>query len=382
MDLKLDIDELVKLRHTLHANAEVSNQEEKTSKIIIEFLEKFKPDQIWENVGGFGVIALFKGKQEGENIGFRADLDALHIAETIELEYASKTPHTAHKCGHDGHMTMVAGIASFLKLNPLEKGNVYLIFQPAEETGEGAERINKSLKELDIQLEYIFGLHNLPDFPKGVIFTKKGTFAAASRGMVIQLFGKTSHAAEPEFGISPVIAMAKITTEMTHIHRTIDFSDLTLATVIHSELGEIAFGTSPGYGEVRITLRAMQDQDMSLLMEEAEGLIHKYCEEEGLGCEISYTEVFPSTINSEEAYQIMEKAALNSNIQFKTLKSPFKWSEDFGQYKLQYKTGFFGIGAGEDCPHLHDEFYDFPDDIIETGVNMYAGLLKHFKLVG
>jgi amidohydrolase len=381
MDLKLDVEELVKLRHQLHAHAEVSNQEEKTAKIIVEFLEKCNADQIWQNVGGFGVIALFKGIDDGENIGFRADLDALHIAETIHLEYESKTPHVAHKCGHDGHMAIVAGIAAFLKENPLKKGNVYLVFQPAEETGEGAERINKGLKKFNIHIDYLFGLHNLPNFKKGTIFTKTGTFAAASRGMVIKLFGKTSHAAEPEYGISPVIAMAKITTEMTYLHRKIDFSDLTLATVIHSELGEIAFGTSPGYGEIRITLRAMQDKDMSLLIEEAERLIHKYCEDDGLGCEISYTEIFPSTINTDEAFEIMQKAASFTDIQFKQLGKPFKWSEDFGQYKLQYKTGFFGIGSGEDCPNLHDEFYDFPDEIIEPGVKMYIGLMKNFGLI-
>lgn len=380
MDLKLDIDKLVALRHRLHENAEVSNQEEKTARIIVEFLEHCNPNQIWENIGGYGVIAHFKGEENGESIGFRADLDALHIAETIDLEYASKTPHTAHKCGHDGHMTMVAGIASYLKTNPLKKGNVYLIFQPAEETGEGAERINKGLAKLDIKLDYLFGLHNLPDFPKSQILTKTGTFAAASRGMVIKIFGKTSHAAEPEYGISPVIAMAKITTEMTRIHRMVDFSDLTLATVIHSELGEIAFGTSPGYGEIRITLRAMKDEDMSILIDEAEDLVHKYCEDDGLGCEISYTEVFPSTINSDEAYSIMKDAATRMNLNFKQLETPFKWSEDFGQYKLQYKTGFFGIGSGMDCPHLHDEFYDFPDEIIEQGVKMYIGLINYFGL--
>jgi len=381
MDLKLDIEELVKLRHTLHANAEVSNQEEKTAKIIVEFLSKYNADHIWENVGGHGVVALFKGNEEGASIGFRADLDALHIEETIHLEYESKTPHTSHKCGHDGHMTMVAGVASYLKKNAVQRGNVYLIFQPAEETGEGAERINKGLKELNIDLDYLFGLHNLPDFPKGEILTKQDTFAAASRGMVVKIFGKTSHAAEPEYGISPVIAMAKISTEMTHIHKTSTFSDLTLATVIHSELGEIAFGTSPGYGEIRITLRAMKDEDMSSLIDEAENLIHRYCEDDGLGCEISYTEVFPSTINTEEAFDIMKRAASTMNLEFKQLETPFKWSEDFGQYKLQFKTGFFGIGAGEDCPHLHDEFYDFPDSIIESGIQMYAGLMKHFELI-
>lgn len=380
MDLKLDIDELVSLRHRLHANAEVSNQEEKTAKIIIEFLEKFKPDQIWNNVGGYGVIALFKGKKEGKNIGFRADLDALHIAETLDLEYASKTPHTSHKCGHDGHMTMVAGIASYLQQNQLERGNVYLVFQPAEETGEGAERISKELSELNIQLDYLFGLHNIVGYPKGQILTKQGAFAAASRGMVIKLFGKTSHAAEPEYGISPVMAMAEITSKMTVVHIKKSFSDLTLATVIHSELGEIAFGTSPGYGEVRITLRAMKDEDMQKLIDFAENLVAEQAKKEQLEYEISYTETFPATENTEETYQIMKDAAEIVKADFKKLTKPFKWSEDFGQYKLKMKTGFFGIGSGENSPHLHDETYDFPDDILLSGIKMYVGLIKYFKL--
>jgi len=380
MDLKLEFDELVKLRHRLHAHAEVSNQEKKTSEVIVEFLEKYKPDQLWKNVGGYGVIALFKGKQAGENIGFRADLDALHISETIELEYASKTPHTAHKCGHDGHMTMVAGLAPYLENTPLEKGNVYLIFQPAEETGEGAERINKAMRALDIDLDYLFGLHNLPGFPKEQILTKKDTFAAASRGMLIKLFGKTSHAAEPEFGISPVMAMAEITTKMTNVHTDLSFSDLTLATVIHSELGEIAFGTSPGYGEIRITLRAMQDRDMHKLIDYAENLVKDKSKEEHLEYEISYTETFPATENTEEAFQIMKESSQNVGLDFQELDKPFKWSEDFGQYKVQTKTGFFGIGSGMDCPHLHDETYDFPDSILLSGIKMYAGLIDYFKL--
>ncbi|WNB17603.1 amidohydrolase [Marivirga arenosa] len=381
MDLNLDVEELIQLRHLLHENAETSNNEEKTAKIIVEFLEDLKPDEIWSNQGGHGVIAVFKGKEPGENIGFRADTDALHIAETIHLEYASKTPHTAHKCGHDGHMTMVAGIAAYLKNNPVQKGNVYLLFQPAEETGEGAERINKALKDLDIHLDYIFGLHNLPDFPKGKILSKSGTFAAASRGMVIKLFGKTSHAAEPEFGISPVLAMAKITTQMTNLHKELDFSSLALATVIHAELGEIAFGTTPGYAEIRVTLRAMKDEDMEILIEEAENLARKHCEDEGLGCEISYTEIFPSTENSEETVNILKQSASSMGLDYVPLEKPFKWSEDFGHYKLQSQTGFFGLGSGVECAHLHDEFYDFPDDIIPMGVKMYIGLMKYFKVI-
>lgn len=380
MNFELDIEEVIQLRHQLHTHAELANQEEKTAEIIVDFLEKFKPDNIWKNVGGHGVIALFKGKLAGKSIGFRADLDALHIDETLDLEYGSISGHTSHKCGHDGHMSMVAGIAQYLQHNQLQKGNVYLIFQPAEETGEGAERMNKGMSELKIELDYLFGLHNIPGFPNGEIFTKEGTFAAASRGMLIKLFGKTSHAAEPEHGISPVLAMADITTKMTQVNDALTFSDLTLATVVHAELGEIAFGTSPGYGEIRITLRAMKDQDMQKLIAYAEDLVKTNATNAQLTYEISYTEVFPTTENTEETFGIMKRAAEIAGVDFHSLEKPFKWSEDFGQYKLQTKVGFFGIGSGESTPPLHDERYDFPDHILAFGIKMYAGLIHYFYL--
>ena len=380
MDLRLDTRALVNLRHLLHANAEVANHEEATAKIIIEFLEQFEPDKIWTNVGGFGIVALFDGQNEGASVGFRADMDALHIDETIALEYASQTPNVAHKCGHDGHMTMVAGLAAYLHKHPLQFGRVYLIFQPAEETGEGAARIRESLDALEIRLDYLFGLHNLAGYPKGQILTKSGTFAAASRGMIIKLVGKTSHAAEPEYGISPVMAIAEIMMSMTKVHLTESFTDLTLATVIHSEIGEITFGTSPAYGELRITLRAMRDVDMQKLLDYAENLVKEQAEKEQLESEISYTEIFPATENTIEAFEIMKSAAERFELGFKTLEQAMKWSEDFGQYKLKMKTGFFGIGAGENSPHLHDETYDFPDDILLSGVQMYLGLIHYFKL--
>lgn len=129
MNHQIDIEELVSLRHTLHQNAELSNQEEKTAQIVKSYLEKFKPDKVYENIGGHGLIVEFKGSSHKIlNIGFRADLDALPIDETIELEYGSKTENVAHKCGHDGHSTMVAGIAQFITQLKNRKIRYFLYF--------------------------------------------------------------------------------------------------------------------------------------------------------------------------------------------------------------------------------------------------------------
>ncbi|MBK6266803.1 amidohydrolase [Marivirga sp. S37H4] len=377
MPFSPDLDELKTLRQELHQNAELSNHEKKTAEIIKHYLSKYDPDEIIENIGGYGLVAIFKGKKKGKNIGIRADMDALPIAEHLELTYSSTTENVAHKCGHDGHMTMVSGLAAYLHANKQEFGDVHLLYQPAEETGEGAERISKGLTEKNIQLDYLFGLHNLPGFAKGEIVSKKGTFAAASKGMVIKLTGDTSHAAEPENGRSPVLAISRIIAEMTDAHKNHSFSALTLATVIHVQMGEIAFGTTPGYGEVRITLRAMEDNDMNQLTHIAENLVKESAEEYGLDHDISYIESFPATENSEALFETIKEVALSKDMTFNEIEKPFKWSEDFGHFKKITQTGFFGLGAGESTPGLHNKEYDFPDDITENGLQMYIGLIEH-----
>lgn len=374
----LDLDELVTFRKLLHQQAELSDEEIETSKLVKEYIQQFKPDQIWEGIGGHGLMVMFKGKTAGKNIGFRADLDALPISETIAVDYASKNEHVAHKCGHDGHIVMVAGLAAYLAKNPPQKGNIFLIFQPAEETGFGAERIEKFLSTEGIQIDYLFGLHNLPGFPIGEIVTKAGTFAAASKGMVIKLTGRTSHAAEPENGCSPVLAVSNILSRMTAIHTTEKFEDLILATVIHAQLGEIAFGTTPGYAEVRITLRAMRQADMKKLTGIAEAWVEEQAKNQNLTFDISYTETFPVTENEPMMFDVMQKVAEEAELTFKELDQPFKWSEDFGHYMNISKTGFFGLGAGLDAPNLHHEAYDFPDEIIEYGLGMYIGLIQKY----
>lgn len=118
-----------------------------------------------------------------------------------------------------------------------------------------------------IQPDYIFGIHNIPGFEKNLILLRKNTFAAASRGMIIRLNGKTSHASEPEKGISPSLAMIDIIRFFNEINQdTKNFTSLVMATIVHARLGEIAFGVSPGFAEVMVTLRSFSDDDMVKLL--------------------------------------------------------------------------------------------------------------------
>jgi amidohydrolase len=134
---------LIQLRKELHRAPELSGNEKSTASLIVRELKKCNPDEILEEVGGTGVAAVFRANKEKAEkaILFRAELDAIAVQEETRLPYQSKYNGIMHGCGHDGHMAILVGLGYYLKENPPESKDVVLLFQPAEETGEGAERV-------------------------------------------------------------------------------------------------------------------------------------------------------------------------------------------------------------------------------------------------
>ncbi|MEA1876350.1 MAG: amidohydrolase [Bacteroidota bacterium] len=367
---------LVKIRHQLHQNPELANKEIKTAERVSAFMSKLKPDELID-VSKTGKLFVFDSKREGKTSVFRADMDALPISEESNLEYISLNNGIAHSCGHDGHMTIVLGLAEKIANNRPKTGKVVLLFQPAEESEQGARDVVNSTEFKTLNPDYIFGLHNIPKAPMHQIIVKKGSFAAASKGMTIKLFGKSSHAAEPEKGISPARAISKIIAELDELRdNKALFSGLVLLTIINIKLGEIAFGTSPGYAEIRITLRTFENDDMQLLTEKTESIIKGIARGEQLKPEIAYSEVFPATVNNENCCSFIKKSAVLNKCDIKEIETPFKWSEDFGYYTEKYNACFFGLGSGIYQPALHNPDYNFPDEIIETGVDMFYEIYK------
>ena len=370
------MNEIVKLRRKLHRNPEVSNSEYTTSKTIEDYMLKLSPDTVI-NLSKTGKAYVFDSNEPGYNLMFRAELDALPIHEMSNLPHSSSIDGVAHLCGHDGHLAILVGLAERISVNRPEKGKIIFLTQPAEEVQQGANDVINDPNFMQIEPDYIFALHNVPGFKTNSIIIKEGSFAAASKGITIKFFGKTSHAAEPEKGISPAIAISKIILEADAIKNNISlFSDLTLVTVIYSRIGEISFGTSPGYGELMMTLRAYEDNDMNLLTKMLENYILKTANEYNLRYEINYSEVFPTTFNDKRCVEHISKAAKKLNLEIIHKSKPFSWSEDFGYYTQKYKGGFFGLGSGLQHPPLHNPNYDFPDEIIETGIDVFFHIYK------
>lgn len=377
MDLETLQNKLIIFRHHLHQHPELSGQEAQTAARVQEFLQPTAPDQVYRHLGGHGLAVAYDSGQAGPVVMFRCELDALPIQENNTFGHASAIPGVSHKCGHDGHMAILAGLGYRLADNRPATGKVILLFQPAEETGQGALQILQDPVWKQICPDYLFALHNIPGLPRQQICSRPDAFAAASKGMTLILEGAASHAAHPEQGNSPAAAMAAIIREWEQLpQQKANFRDFTLLTVVHALLGEAAFGITPGHAELRATLRSFEDADLATLTRLAEKVVQQQAARYHLEYSLSYTEAFASVVNNPEAFELVQQAAKTCHLDFQLMPEPFRWSEDFGYFSSQCKTAFFGLGAGEAQAALHHATYDFPDELILTGSSMFLEVVR------
>ena len=370
------LDELVALRRQLHQHAELSLKEQKTAQIINDFFVRYQPDQSFTSLGGHGLAFVYKGASAGPSVLIRCDMDALPIDEGIQLPHGSLTPGISHKCGHDGHMAMVAGLAMLLETCRPKQGKVILLFQPAEETGEGAEQILGDEKFQLIQPDFVFACHNAPQAPLGMALLKSGPFQCASRGLICNLQGETAHASAPENGKSPATAMCRLINDLQQLPNSPALSQIfSMVTIVHAQLGSPAFGTAPGDAAVMATLRTETNQDMDMLVDAALSKIDTICKVEDLSHIISWSDVFDATINDESACKVVEAAATKAGCQSRWFDNVIRGSEDFGRFTTHFPGAIFGLGAGKTCSPLHTKTYDFPDQLIPLGINIFANII-------
>ncbi len=330
-----------------------------------------------EDIGGHGVLAIYRGRKPGPAVLFRAELDALPIAEQNDMSYRSKNEGVSHKCGHDGHMAILLGLAGYLKDHRPEHGEVYLLFQPAEEDGSGALAVLSDPRVENLAFDYCFAIHNLPGYPLGSVVTREGSFTAAVRSLVIKLTGKTSHAAEPEHGINPSQAVC----ELLRITRGMEVTDdedpdFTLITPVHIRVGEPAYGVSAGYGELHLTLRCWTPERVKEIERSLLEICARTAGSHQLKLETNWTNTFFANYNGADVVKIIRAVARSQHLQVLERSKPHKWGEDFGAITQRFPGAMFGLGAGESCPALHNPDYDFPDALLEPGLRMYTGLCQ------
>lgn len=361
------------LRRSLNACAEVAHQEAVTAQVITNFLQAYSPDALFTGLAGHGVAAVFDGIGDGPSVLFRCELDGLPT-ETISTT-PDAHPHASHRCGHDGHMTMVAGLAPLLSQRRPEIGRAILLFQPAEETGEGALGILGSPHFPSIHPDVAIACHNLPGFPRSMVIYRSDAFTSASGGLRIRFQGNSAHAAEPELARSPRAALSRLLVDLPALS-DLHASPYRMVTITHAQMGIESFGIAPGDATLCATLRSSSTAGLEDLCDNVESHVRESVAKDGINTEISRIEWFPETCNDAGLVDALKSCCGRSGGFMHELNGPFRWSEDFGHYSRVCRTLYFGLGIGEDAAGLHQPDYVFPDDVIPVGLEIYHELLR------
>lgn len=363
---------IIQLRHELHAHPELSTREIWTRQHLIDFLKARTKLEIVEQERWF--YAVYRCRQEAKTIAFRADFDALPIEEGLpELPYASQCAGVSHKCGHDGHAAALAGLALEIDQNGCDK-NVVFLFQHAEETGEGAVECVNTLAKLGI--DEIYAFHNMSGLPQRSVVIRSGTMQCASVGMTIEMIGAPTHASTPELGRNPANAIAQLACILPELSAPMHYTGLVLCTIVQIDVGQKAFGMSASRGEISITVRAEHECELDGLLSQIEAAAREKCQIDGLTCKISYTDRFPETCNDVHCADRVRGAARRLGLPVTEMEKPMRGSEDFGHILKVIPGAAFQIGNGENYAGLHSYEYDFPDEILETAVEMYYMLIR------
>ncbi len=374
--------ELIELRRAIHAHPERSGHEHRTHDTIAAFVRRFEPTEVLNHLGavpgqGTGLAAIFDSGKPGKTVLVRSELDALPIQEINEFAHRSVHRGVMHACGHDGHMTTVAALAPRLQARPPELGRVILLFQPAEETGAGAADVLADERWPQLEPDAAIALHNLPGYPTGQIILRAGVFSCASVGMSVRLAGRTAHAAHPETGINPAHAIAELIDRLPELPAEYLEGRFGLISLTHVRAGDDhVFGTTPAEGVLNCTVRTDTDDDRAILTERAEALVREIAAEEGVVCQISWHDDFAAAVCDAPTVGVIRQCAHELGMDVTERPNPFRWSEDFGRFTIGRKGVLFGIGSGEEQPALHNPDYDYPDELIQRGADLFEAAVR------
>ena len=305
-------------------------------------------------------------------IAFRADCDALPISETTGLDYASAHEGKMHACGHDGHMAILLELARRLSEKNRLDSNVLLIFQPAEESPGGAERICDTGLLERYAVKAVFGLHLWPALEKGMVHSRVNELMARGAELTVDVYGRSSHIAKPSAGLDATMAAVEFYRQMRNLEASLPGDVYRLLNFGLFRSGTVRNALS-AHAHMEGSLRAFQDDVFDHLRE---GLRKIAADVEGTtGCKVAIhlAEGYPAVMNPAE---ILEKVRAVAPV--KLLKEPTMTSEDFSFYQRRVPGVFFFLGLG-DVPALHSDNFDFDDSILLKGADFFEKLAEHYR---
>jgi len=371
------VPDLVAIRRDIHAHPELGFKEERTSRIVADLLRSWNIE-VHTGIGTTGVVGVLHGSRgTGPTIGLRADMDALPIPEESGLPYASTTPGVFHGCGHDGHTTILLGVARYLAHTRNFSGTVVFIFQPAEEGLGGARAMIADGLFKHFPCDELYGFHNWPDLDLGQITVFPGPIMAGADFFDITLRGTGSHAAMPHRSRDPIVASGSLISSVQSIvSHTIDPTEAAVVSITRIHAGS-AYNVIPGEvrlsGGIRYFSRAVGTQAGEELRRIAAGCAQTF----GVEAEVDIRNVFDVTVNDKKAAETAARAAraIVGEEHVSTTPAPSMGSDDLADMLAIVPGAYIFLGHKGTMPLHHPRFW-FDDDLIPIGVRLIARIVE------
>ena len=372
------MDLLIQTRYELHQIPELAFHERQTAEYIRLRLEKLGL-QCHTGIAGTGIAAFIPGNIGRKTYCFRADMDALEVMELNEIPFKSQSPGLMHACGHDGHMSILLGLAEVLMQGGYQlRDNVLLLFQPGEEGTGGAEKIIQSGILDDYKVDEIYGLHLFPGIQQGKLGIRPGPMMAQNSEIDINIYGENAHGGTPHMGNDAIVIASQLMMAIqTIVSRSLNPLDPSVIT----------FGRLTG-GEVRnmIARRVTMEGTIRTFRGEAYETLKSRLLAVIRGMEISYQcqidvdlrEMYPAVNNPADLTEDWIQAQGKEHV---VLIEPVMLAEDFAFYQQKYQGLFFFLGTRNEekglIHSLHHGRFNYDEAVLATGVQAYLNILIH-----
>ncbi len=382
-------------RHDIHQNPELSFQETRTSALVAAHLRKLGLE-VRTGVGGNGVVGVLRGGRPGPVVALRADMDALPVAEMVDLPFKSMVRTTyngvetgvMHACGHDMHVAILMGTAEVLAgMKAQLAGTVKFIFQPAEEgspVGGAGPMIRDGALD-DPKVDAIFALHVGPG-PLGAVRYRGGPSQASTDNFRIVIHGRQTHGAMPAAGVDPIVVGAQVLLGLqTIVSRQVNLAAAPLVVTVgafHAGLREnIIPDTAVMIGTIRALDPAMRLDVHARIRRTATSI----AEAAGATAEVTITEGYPVTVNDEGLAEfigpVLRRVAGADNV---GISRPGMPAEDFSRFQERVPGLMFGLSVTppaidwRTAASNHSPLFQGDDAALELGVRLMANVATEF----
>ncbi|WP_366249052.1 amidohydrolase [Terribacillus aidingensis] len=371
---------LLNWRRHLHANPELSFQEERTSQFVYDTLASFGNLEL-SRPTKTSVMAKLKGAKPGKVIGFRADMDALPIQEETNLPFASKVDGVMHACGHDAHTSILLTAAEILSAKQEEmSGEIRFFFQHAEELfpGGAKEMVEAGVTE---GLDMVFGLHVASQLPRGKVGVIYGPATSNSDQFHLTVKGKGGHSSQPDKTVDPIVISAQIITNLQSVVSRMTSPKEELVVSLTTLQAGDAVNVIPNEVHIGASLRSLKQDVRKNAITAIERMVKGITEANGAAYDLEVTYGYDSVINEEEATAIAERALKRKLGEGAVLHgSAIMGGEDFAAFANAVPGCFVFVGAKEEAnptpaPHHHPQFR-IEEEAMQDGVQYFLGIAE------